>query len=357
MTAVVSPTSWTEYINGTNKNINFTYTSDKFKDLHSKMGIGSRLPTKDTQFTGYMAEVICYNSTLSTIDRQYIEGYLAWKWGIRLPTEHPYYSIAPPIPGYYTPVNMLLWLDANDPYNTGETPTTNTRITTWKDKSGGGRNATATNAPTTAGLSTAVQWKDNSNGTPGFYFDSGVTSSLNFNSSNISITNNQITVFIVSSFIEGTYLYYARSLCMTSGSGVPDYDNTSSVGFLRYGTTRYNPSTNGVTLPYDNSLLYNSTFVNYYQYDGSKVYANILIGSSTVGDVSANNTGNFNISYLSIGSMPNTNDKMTGYIHEILVYNTALNNTERRKIEGYLSWKWGLQSKLPSSHPYFSAAP
>ena len=29
----------------------------------------------------------------------------------------------------------------------------------------------------------------------------------------------------------------------------------------------------------------------------------------------------------------------------------------RQKIEGYLAWKWGLQSKLPSDHPYKNRAP
>ena len=34
---------------------------------------------------------------------------------------------------------------------------------------------------------------------------------------------------------------------------------------------------------------------------------------------------------------------------------TDVSNVE--KAEGYLAWKWGLQSNLPISHPYKNAAP
>ena len=47
----------------------------------------------DTQpWIGDIAEVIIYGGALSTSDRQKIEGYLAWKWGLTayLPTGHPY---------------------------------------------------------------------------------------------------------------------------------------------------------------------------------------------------------------------------------------------------------------------------
>jgi len=42
---------------------------------------------------------------------------------------------------------------------------------------------------------------------------------------------------------------------------------------------------------------------------------------------------------------------------EFLLFNTNLNTTQRQQIEGYLAWKWGLQSSLPVSHPYYAAAP
>jgi hypothetical protein len=46
-------------------------------------------------WNGFIGEVIVYNSALSTRERQQVEGYLAYKWGLRvsLPTNHPYKNI------------------------------------------------------------------------------------------------------------------------------------------------------------------------------------------------------------------------------------------------------------------------
>jgi hypothetical protein len=46
---------------------------------------------------------------------------------------------------------------------------------------------------------------------------------------------------------------------------------------------------------------------------------------------------------------------LNGYISEILVYNTALNTSQRQAIEGYLAWKWGLNGSLPITHPYYAS--
>lgn len=46
-----------------------------------------------------------------------------------------------------------------------------------------------------------------------------------------------------------------------------------------------------------------------------------------------------------------------GALAEWFVFNTALNETDRRKAEGYLAHKYGLAANLPATHPYKSAAP
>ena len=48
-------------------------------------------------FQGYVGEIVTYPSGLSDSDRQKVEGYLAWKWGIQnnLPDSQPYKN-APP---------------------------------------------------------------------------------------------------------------------------------------------------------------------------------------------------------------------------------------------------------------------
>jgi len=47
------------------------------------------------QYTGYVMEIIIYNAFLSVIQRQKIEGYLAWKWGVALPSTHLFYKFTP----------------------------------------------------------------------------------------------------------------------------------------------------------------------------------------------------------------------------------------------------------------------
>ncbi len=49
------------------------------------------------ELTGSIAEVLVFNSVLTTTERQQVEGYLAWKWGLQanLPSGHPYKSAAP----------------------------------------------------------------------------------------------------------------------------------------------------------------------------------------------------------------------------------------------------------------------
>jgi len=46
-----------------------------------------------------------------------------------------------------------------------------------------------------------------------------------------------------------------------------------------------------------------------------------------------------------------------GWVMEIVMFNTQLSQTNQQKMEGYLAWKWGIQTSLPSAHPYYSAAP
>jgi hypothetical protein len=44
------------------------------------------------------------------------------------------------------------------------------------------------------------------------------------------------------------------------------------------------------------------------------------------------------------------------YVAELIIYDTPLNPFGRQQVEGYLAWKWGLTSFLPSNHPYKSVA-
>ena len=95
-------------------------------------------------YTGTIYEFLIYSNALSTTQRQSVEGYLAWKWGINpsLPAIHPFYSI-PAFSRAFMPTDIngcSLWLDAGD----RSTMNSATTVTSWSDKSGFGNNMTGT---------------------------------------------------------------------------------------------------------------------------------------------------------------------------------------------------------------------
>jgi hypothetical protein len=88
-------------------------------------------------FGGTISEVLIFNTSLSAHERQYVEGSLAWKWGLQaqLPAGHPYLSQAPPSslppPPPPPPAPLRVLLNASSYSGTGA----------WNDESGLGNNA------------------------------------------------------------------------------------------------------------------------------------------------------------------------------------------------------------------------
>jgi hypothetical protein len=39
-------------------------------------------------------------------------------------------------------------------------------------------------------------------------------------------------------------------------------------------------------------------------------------------------------------------------VGEVLMYGGIMALQQRQQVEGYLAWKWGFRSQLPSDHPY-----
>jgi hypothetical protein len=58
-----------------------------------------------------------------------------------------------------------------------------------------------------------------------------------------------------------------------------------------------------------------------------------------------------------VGTSDSNNELFNSYICEIVYYSYLLPTTLKQQVEGYLAWKWGLQSKLPVSNPYISVSP
>ena len=103
---VASRTDRTLYMYGGNnsywyESVNGTYTisgptANSYSDVSSNFHIGTRTDGA-TQMNGNISEILVFSSIPTTTDRQTIEGYLAWKWGLQanLPVGHTYSNAAP----------------------------------------------------------------------------------------------------------------------------------------------------------------------------------------------------------------------------------------------------------------------
>jgi hypothetical protein len=313
---------------------------------------------------GKLSEFLGYNRLLSTTERQQIEGYLAWKWGLQasLPASHPYvsqsiyffsesidqFTIPRSIrPAFFTPLlipGSLLWFDAAD--TSTITPTTSGTVTAWVNK--GTISTTATNRTgncTTGNLFNGRNFIRCPAGT-----DLGFTCALNTQPRTWFAVARNLTQLNV------TPVNYWGPINQTVGNG------QDSLGFIQVSAGNYtgNIGPSGIDVTVTGRFTTNPLNVtNIYCFVNSSTSASdnraTLNGSILPLDRSVL-AANFNTN--SITYTINTSGYNTGAdIFEIIFYNTALVDIEREKVEGYLAWKWGLQTTLPSTHPFRNFPP
>jgi hypothetical protein len=131
-------TTWNESVNGTTA----TYTLANgggagYADTASNVCIGGRLDTA-VYMDGVISEVIMYNTTLTSAQRQQVETHLIRKWGISTPSV----GVSPASGQSYTgfvPTTIggcAIWLDGADATTLTLSGST---VTQWRDKSGNTR--------------------------------------------------------------------------------------------------------------------------------------------------------------------------------------------------------------------------
>ena len=271
-----------------------------------------------------MGDFILYDGAIQDAELLQLEGYLAWKWGLRgsLPTPHLYYK-APPVTPLFVPTalaNCALWLDAAD----SSTITGAFSVSAWNDKSGNGRHATAS-----AGQPTRT------------------TNGIRFNGSTQWLTTSYTarptaeSVFVVVTWTgtaNAAYPILGAIQANTRGYHVNQTGGVASIQWNRNGVGGY-ASTSGVT-----------TSV---QFLSSGIFGSSA-GTTGLNGGARSASATFTFAAAIAGSVTligrNTTAYFVGTLHEILVYSVALTESQRKRVEGYLAWKWGLQTKLPSSH-------
>ena len=341
MSAVVSNTRWDEYINGTDKVLNFIYTSEKFVDTIDYIYIGAR-GDEYQKYTGYITEIISYNSILSPTDRQFVEGYLAWKWGVTtLPTGHPYYSISPSS----NPLNVsncVIWFNAQD---TSSYTLSGSTITSLKDKSNNGNNTSTSYGSSANYVTNAI------NTYPAFRFTGG---GFVGNFATTYTGSGGLTYFAILKI--GVYNTYARILSFGDATTTDDSTSSTKTCLTQSDANGVMMFKNGSNVKSSSALTLDTPYLVSGYYDSTVFYLGINGTYIASGTVSASN---FNFTKFSIGMDSFSNSKFVSdmYYGEVLVFANTLNVNQRKLMEGYLAWKWGLQTSLPVGHPYKSAAP
>jgi hypothetical protein len=321
-------------------------------------------------FNGYIHEVIVYNSQLSGTQRQTIEGYLAWKWGLQsqLPPFHIYSSTSPnsstnlatlSLP--YTIAGLQLWLDATDPFGTGVSPANGFTLTFIKDKS--------ENSYTTR------------------FFTRNSLYQVNF--SGVALTSNPTGIYT-----SGTYPYITPSTAVGTAiySTIPS--NTFLGGmsvFIVYNTYNSSYSVPLFTRTIAPAQSQQGNLGNCVDNQGTSFNIGLNGGAAFNTGFSFNNSSrsiqnvNINQTAGTLSLLSNGVSRYTGSVtftpsdtgnifsifgrgdlgtnflpanlNEILVFNSFITRSQRERIEGYLAWKWGLVSQLPTIHPFYTVAP
>ena len=322
----------------------------------SGITVGGRFTNASDWWSGHICEVIIYNTLLTSAQRQQMEGYLAWKWGIQtsLPSTHPFARTPSFATALYFPkavpkitgtsgkhpvfmAGLQLWLDAAD---TSSMTLSGSTVTQWRDKSGNLRNTTSY-AGTPALTTNAIN---------------GVQA-INFNGSSSFIgsipgSGSSYTLFFVGTFNNSTGTY-GGLLCFGK-SGTPDHvsgiTNTKLTDTSMYSTidsTNTAFTSNTLSTPFVYSVVIDGTFLNSFVNGNQQTPTNIAKSPS------------FNFTNYVVGDRAGSTSSifLNGYVAEIVVYINAMTATQRQEVEGYLAWKWGLQSSLAAGHSYQTVVP
>lgn len=286
------------------------------------------------QFTS-IAEFLVINGTVTTITRQRIEGYLAWKWGLvsLLPSNHPYKNARPTKNDPWNPafIDTALWLDAADSSTITQS---GGLVSQWSDKSGNARHATqAIAASQPAYISSSF------NSLPALTFD-GVNDRLLHGLT----TGGASTIFVVYRLNQAQTSYRVLiSIGPNNTTGSMFLARTTATVMGSYGTSDINSNH-----PYQ----INVPTISAMEDSDDSTAKNFWVNGANAGVFTANPSGQ-PIAHL--GGIDGQACAVT--IAECVVLPSVASSTTRQRIEGYLAWKWGLVANLPADHPYKTARP
>ena len=294
-------------------------------------------------FQGYIGEILIYNYVLSASQRQQVEGYLAWKWGmtstslnkstaITLPVSHAFYNTQP-FSRVFNPLDVpgcQLWLDAAD--KSTFTFSSGTNISSWADKS-----LALNNFSTTSGTPVSI--------TDGAYSVVSIPSgAIMTSASSISFTSSS-AFFVVCKVISISTagLDYVLAFSNLSSGQAGDFS-------LRIGASGL------LGTPANAGNIGDLSIANYYVNGAlNPNYALSIYNNYTIIDTtnpSRSGTSLLTISTAFIPSGQSNPRSFIGNIAEVLYYPAGVTSIQRQQIESYLAWKWSI-TLATTSQPTF----
>ena len=312
------------------------------------IGINSYAGTLGAPLSGTINEFIAFNTDLTTTQRQTIEAYLARKWGLTsmyssISSTHPFLSLKPHLRVFQPSdiSNCILWMDAAD--NSTLTLQAGNKVSAWRDKSSNGfilSNATTLTQPTyvTSGWNASY---------PAVQVNGSGSGQFNF------LSNAAFNGFNTTTWDIYTVVKHSAT---TNQAGIMWIDPSASFIIISAGIGNgqvYTTLSNGnwVLVPNTGAPTTQNPYI-FQNYSTGTTLGRRLNGVQpglTEQIVAFNWTAKTGTYPLCLANPSTGWSAPTSHFAEMLMFSRTLSDSERLRIEGYLSTKWGLTQTSFSS--------
>jgi hypothetical protein len=250
----------------------------------------------------------------------------------------------------YMSVPARIWLRADD-VSGGN----GSSVSYWPDTSSFGNYFTQSTSAEQPALATAAL-----NGHSVVHFN-GVTASMLSVSGSASISQSSLCVFAVVKPNTFPTSPSSNNSATVIGNAHAGQSRDFHIGVRTFsGVTEWAMYSEDTVTNYDIDALVTisqSWYIVNGNVNSNNSILTVYINSAATSSGFVNGSSNLDLRDLYIGYEPSFDYPLNGDIAEIIVTTAVISQTEQRKVEGYLAWKYGLQSNLPSNHAYATVAP
>jgi hypothetical protein len=265
----------------------------------------------------YLAEVVIYNRTLTTTEKNAVYNYLNGRYNVNNTVNVAGVCQQP-----------ALWLKAD----AGVT-TSGTSITQWADQSGNGNNVTQATTASQPQLQTNVF-----NGQPAIAFD-GTNDFLNNTVSNAVTAGAGRTIFVVAKSVCGNTTFVPITIRRSATIASYQMARFVSTNFI-YSDAANSGNNAWAAYSLFDSISAKQSVLTYHHSANGKL--NFRFNKT---DYAVTQTGNVfseaGTTGFTIGTREDFGNFTNGWIAEIIVYNSQLNATDIAAVENYLANKYG----------------